>query len=197
MARPPRNEYAEGVYHVTTRGNNRRGIYTDVRDRVVFLAMLDRAFRRYHWQIYAYCLMTTHFHLVFGVPEGGLSAGMCELNGGFARWSNWRHGREDHLFGKRFSSIEILTDAHLLEACRYVVLNPVRAGLCSKPEDWPWSSYRATAGIIDPPAFLSLGSLLALFANRPEDAMRAYRAFIRDGLVSPGHGPVPGTDTEV
>jgi REP element-mobilizing transposase RayT len=197
MARPPRNEYVGGFYHVNTRGNNRRRIFIDARDREVFIKMIERVVRRYCWQIYAYCLMTTHFHLVLELPEGGMSAGMCELNGGFARWSNWRHGREDHLFGKRYSSTAIERDAHLLEACRYVVLNPVRAGLCSKPEDWPWSSYRASAGISPAPSFLALDRLLFLFASRREDAMRAYRTFIRNGLLSSGQVLVPGTDTEV
>jgi putative transposase len=134
MSRPHRNAYPGGYFHVGTRGNNKQAIYIDGVDRYWFLEMFGKATVRYEWSIYAYCLMTNHYHAVLCIPEGGLSEGMCELNGGFARWSNFRHGRVDHLFGRRFSSREIKTEEYLLEACRYVVLNPVRAGLVRRPE---------------------------------------------------------------
>ncbi len=132
--------------------------------------------------VLAYCLMTTHYHLVVFVPLGGLSDGMRLLNCGYSRQTNRRHGRTMHLFRQRFFSVETRSHAHLLECCRYVVLNPVRAGLCERPEDWPWSSYRATAGIDVAPPFLAVQHVLGLFGRDLRRAEAAYRAFVEDGM---------------
>src|SRR5437899_7732993 len=99
MPRPPRNAYPGGFFHVGTRGNSRCRVFLDATDYTVFLMMLDRSERKYNWRVYSWCLMTTHYHLVVAIPDGALSQGICELNGSFARWSNLRHEREDHLFG--------------------------------------------------------------------------------------------------
>lgn len=184
MPRPPRNAYPGGHFHAGTRGNSRCRVFLDATDYTVFLMMLDRSERKYNWRIYAWCLMTTHYHLVVSIPDGGLSQGMCELNGSFARWSNLRHEREDHLFGKRFNSSEILTDEHFREACRYVVLNPVRAGMCDDPAEWRWSSYRPSAGYDEAPPYLALGELLALFDVDPGLGVALYRDFIDEGRAS-------------
>jgi putative transposase len=197
MSRPHRNAYPGGYFHVGTRGNNKQAIYIDGVDRYWFLEMFGKATVRYEWSIYAYCLMTNHYHAVLCIPEGGLSEGMCELNGGFARWSNFRHGRVDHLFGRRFSSREIKTEEHLLEACRYVVLNPVRAGLVRRPDDWSWSSYRACAGLDYPRKWFSPTTLLRVFSTRPEEAREQYCRFVEAGLVEEGLVPVPVTEDEV
>jgi len=153
--------------------------------------MLDRSERKYNWRVYAWCLMTTHYHLVLSIPDGGLSPGMCELNGGFARWSNKRHEREDHLFGRRFGSTEIERDEHLLESIRYVILNPVRAGMCKEAAAWHWSSYRASAGLEAAPRYLALGELLALFSVDPGRAVASFRDFVDSGTAEPS---VPGTE---
>jgi REP element-mobilizing transposase RayT len=196
MPRRPRNAYRDGFFHVHTRGNNKQDIYLDGIDRYWFLEMLGKVVGRYEWIVYAFCLMTNHYHAVLGIPEGGLSQGMCDLNGGFARWANIRHDRCDHLFGRRFGSREIADDSYLLEACRYVVLNPVRAGLVEVPEDWAWSSYRACAGLDYAPKWFDPGALLRLFSPRPDEAIAAYRRFVRAGLVESSRVPVPGTVPE-
>jgi putative transposase len=196
VARKPRNSYAGGIYHVTTRSNDRRLVFVDDNARLTFLRQFVRIAARYEWRTLAYCLMTTHYHVVLRTPEGGLSEGMRDLNGGFARWWNRRQGRRDHVFGKRFGSVEVRTDSHLLEACRYVVLNPVRAGLCSDPAEWLWSSHRASAGIDHAPNFLAVGELLSAFSHRPALARRAYRRFVAGGQVRAAHVPVPGIVTE-
>jgi hypothetical protein len=121
---------------------------------------------------------------------------MCELNGGYARFSNIRHGRCDHLFGRRFSSREIKTEEYLLEACRYVVLNPVRAGLVERPEQWSWSSYRACAGLEYPLPWFAPKTLLQLFSPRPPEAVELYRRFVERGLVEEGPVSVPVTEDE-
>ncbi|HEU5279282.1 MAG TPA: transposase [Gaiellaceae bacterium] len=178
MPRPTRDAQPGGFFHVWARGNRRCQVFEDSADYTTFLSILARQERRHNWRLYAWCLMTTHYHLVVGTPDGGLSAGMCALNGGFARWSNKRHGRQDHLFGKRFGSTEISGDAHLLDVCRYVALNPVRARMGEHPADWPWSSYRASAGYDKAPPFLALGDLLNLFDLDLGRAAASYRAFV-------------------
>jgi len=126
--------------------------------------------------------MSNHYHLVIQIEESGLSDGMQVLNGDFARFVNARHGHEGHLFRNRFWSDLIEEESHLLEACRYIVLNPVRAALCSRPGGWRWSSYRACAGLDFAPSFLAAADLLRLFGRSPAAARRAYRAFVHDGV---------------
>jgi REP element-mobilizing transposase RayT len=201
MGRQRRNAYEDGYYHVHTWGNNKQPIYLDDLDRKVFLQLLERSQAKYEWVIFEWCLMTTHYHFVVRITQSGLAQGMSELNGSYARWSNRRHGRCDHVFGKRYVSNEITTDAHLLGACRYVVLNPVRAGLCSHPQEWRWSSYRASAGLEPPRAFhardLLLGHVRELFGTPSDDPHRVYRVFVEAGLYGARPEPVPGTVTGV
>ena len=178
MARAWRQEELGGIYHVAARGNNGQDIFRDDFDRKEFLKRLGRCVSRYRWVCLAYCLMTNHFHLVLRNPEGGLSSGMPELISGHARQMNQRHGRRDHLFKQRFFSVQLTRESHFLEACRYVVLNPVRAGLCQSPAEWRWSSYRACAGHTFALGFLSTGELLRIFDSRPGMAAARYRSFV-------------------
>jgi putative transposase len=199
MPRPRRAIEPGGHYHVHTRGNNKRPIYIDERDRVGFLELFALLQQKYEWRVYAWALMTNHYHFVLQVPTGALSAGMCELNGRYARWSNRRHGRCDHVFGERFTSNEIRSDEYLVEACRYVVLNPVRAGVCRRPDEWKWSSYGASAGLRKPEPFLAHDALFdlfhAMFGTPKTKMFEAYERFVLSGLVQTrlfDHA-VPGT----
>jgi REP element-mobilizing transposase RayT len=179
----PRLQVPGGYYHLGTRGNDKCEIFRDAHDRLVFLMLLTRAAQRYGWSIVAYCLMTNHYHLVMQIGEAGMSRGFCELNGGYARMFNARHGRMNHLFGRRYWDALIDDDAHLLESIRYTVLNPVRAGLKPRPADWEWSSFRGCAGIDHPLRLLDVEHTLGLF-HRPNvfAARRAFRQHVRDGL---------------
>jgi hypothetical protein len=126
--------------------------------------------------------MDNHYHLVVETPEGNLSAGMRRLNGVYTQASNWIHGTTGHVFQGRFNAVLIQKETHLMETCRYVVLNPVRAGIAELPEAWPWSSYRATAGMESPWGCLETEWILAQFSADTQEAQRQYRQFVRIGI---------------
>lgn len=146
MARPLRLEYPGALYHVTSRGNARARIYADDADRRNFLELLGAVCDRHRWRVHAYCLMGNHYHLVIETPEPTLSKGMRHLNGVYTQAFNRRHRKVGHLFQGRYTAILVDKDKYLLELARYVVLNPVRAGMVKSAGQWPWSSYRALIG---------------------------------------------------
>jgi REP element-mobilizing transposase RayT len=189
MARPLRIEFPGALYHVTSRGDRREAIYEDDEDRERFLAVLAEVVERFNWLCHAYCLMTNHYHLVVETPDGNLSKGMRQLNGVFTQACNRRHERMGHLFQGRFKGILADKDSYLLELTRYVVLNPVRAGIVRRARDWPWSSYRAMVGEAPVPKWLATDGLLAQFGSRKSRARQRYRDFVADGA---GMGSVWG-----
>jgi putative transposase len=147
----------------------------------MFIAFVAQAVHRHRWICMAYCLMTNHFHLVLSLSGSNLSKGMHRINGVYARRFNERHGHRGHLFEARYSSTLIETEEHLLDAIRYVTLNPVTAGLCDDPAEWPWSSFRATAGLEPCPRFLAAARVRRLFGREPGGAER-YAQFVRDRI---------------
>lgn len=165
MARPLRIHYPGAVYHVTSRGNERRSIYRDDTDRAIFLEVLAHVAERYGWVVHAYCLMGNHYHLLVETPHANIAIGMRQLNGLYAQRFNRRHGRVGHLFQGRYAAILIQKERHFLRAARYVVRNPVRANLCASPEQWRCSSCAATAGLVPPPAFLTVEPLRRCFGD--------------------------------
>lgn len=170
------------MYHVTSRGNARNDTFRDDEDRGRFLSTLAAVVERYHWLCHAYCLMDNHYHLLIETPEGNLSRGMRQLNGVYTQASNRRHGEVGHVFQGRFKAILVDKDSYLKEVCRYVVLNPVRAGMVERPEAWRWSSYAATAGLSGKPEFLTVDWLLGCFGGRAKEARRRYRDFVAEGV---------------
>jgi len=182
MARPLRIEYPGAVYHVTARGNARQSIFRDEQDRGLFLGTLDHVTARYGWLCHAYCLMTNHYHLLIETPKPTLARGMRQLNGVYTQAFNRRHRRVGHLFQGRYHAVLVEREPHLLELCRYVVLNPVRVKACRTAGEWRWSSYRATAGFAGAPGFLTVDWVLAQFGQRRSQAEERYRAFVREGL---------------
>lgn len=182
MARPLRIEYSGAVYHVTSRGNARQKIFLDDRDRELFLLKLSEARERYGFVFHAYCLMGNHFHLLLETPKPDLSLGMQRINGEYTQAFNRRHRRVGHLFQGRFKAVLVEKERHLLELCRYVVLNPVRAKMVKDPGEWPWSSYRATGGLAEPPAFLTTAWILSQFGADAAQARARYRGFVSEGL---------------
>jgi REP element-mobilizing transposase RayT len=182
MARPLRIEFRGALYHVTSRGDRREVIFEDDEDRLVFLHTLAEVVERFHWLCHAYCLMRNHYHLLVETPDGNLSKGMRHLNGVYTQATNRRHTRTGHLFQGRFKAILVDKDPYLLELTRYVVLNPVRAGIVRRVENWPWSSYRAMIGKTPAPDWLATDGILALFAKRRTTAQKRYSEFVKQGI---------------
>ncbi len=129
--------------------------------------------------------MGNHYHLLVETPEANLSKGMRELNGRYTQAFNRRHRRIGHLLQGRFKAILVERESYLLELCRYVVLNPLRANMVRAPAQYKWSSYRATAGQGQAPAFLTTDWVLAQFGTRRGEAIKRYQAFIRQGVGEP------------
>jgi putative transposase len=141
VARLPRYVFpGNGVYHVTARGVDGTAIFRDDADRRGFLGLLGEVVDRHDWLVHAFCLMTNHYHLVVEALRVQLSFGLHRLNGLHAQRFNRRYRRTGHLFGDRFWSGSIDSDEELEAACTYVLANPVRAGLCTRPADWSWSA---------------------------------------------------------
>ena len=176
MARPLRIEFPHALYHVTSRGDRREPIFVDDADRAMFLALLDDACERFDAALLAYCLMGNHYHLVLTTRRANLSQLMRQLNGVYTQRFNRRHGKVGHVFQGRFNAILVDRDEYLLAVCRYVDLNPVRAGIVKAPGDWPWSSYRAHTGQAEPPRWLDGDALHTMLLAGPADTPRRRRA---------------------
>jgi putative transposase len=180
MPRSPRIQAPGASYHVTARGNDGGAVFRDDQDRRLFLSMLGRVVGRYEWTCHAYCLMTTHLHLLLTTGDPNLAAGMQRLNGSYAQTFNARRDRSGHLFQGRYHSVLVESHAHLLELYRYIALNPVRAGACRRPVDWPWSSYPAAVGFASSQSFSTDESLLVHFGDEPTRARSRLRRFVED-----------------
>jgi putative transposase len=181
MGREARIEVPGGIYHLGSRGNRGCPIYMDDDERKTFLRMFGRVSRRHGWSLATHCLMTNHYHLLMTIEER-LSNGMRELNGGFSLYTNAKNDLLGHLFKNRFWYEPIESDAHFLETVRYIVLNPIRAGICDSPEEWCWSSYRALAGLDFAPPFLATDVVLRCFGDSPAKAREAFRQFVSEGI---------------
>jgi len=182
MARPLRIELAGGLYHVTSRGDRQEAIFRNDQDREDWLTVLGDVCSRFNWRCHAYCEMSNHYHFVVETPEANLSKGMRQLNGVYTQQFNRRHGVVGHLFQGRFKGILVERDAYLLELSRYVVLNPVRAGMVPDVSAWPWSSYRAMLGLARAPAWLQTDWVLGQFGSERHQAQTQYSNFVAQGV---------------
>jgi len=185
MARPLRISFEGALYHVTNRGNEKRDIFTDDTEKKVFLRLLKAAVKENQWRCYGYCLMNNHYHLLLETPLANISKGMKKINAEYSQYFNSKHRRVGHLFQGRFKAILVEKDSHLLELCRYIVLNPVRAGLCITPDKYEWSSYRATMNRSACPRLIERNWILSQFSESLAEkaARNLYQQFVKEGDI--------------
>jgi len=182
MVRPLRLNIENGLYHVTSRGNEKKKIYDTPGDKEAFLGILSKVVKRYGWLCHAYCLMSNHYHLMIETPKCNLSQGMRQLNGVYTQFYNFKHKRNGHLFQGRFKAILVEKEVYLLALIRYVVLNPVKAEICKFAGEYKWSSYNATAGKVNKPEFLFTDWILSQFDSMRAAAVKKYEQFISEGI---------------
>ena len=201
MARPLRIEYFGAFYHITSRGNERKAVFKSVRDREKFLSYLGSATERYAAIVHVYCLMDNHYHLLMETPAGNLSQIMHHINGAYTTYFNATRERVGHLFQGRYKAILIEADEYAKELSRYIHLNPVRAGMCAHPEEYPWSSCRYYTIERKAPNWLQRGFILGYFGQNFSVSMKGYRDFIHavmgegyeDPLAELKHSVILGT----
>jgi len=183
VPRPKRIHYEDAVYHVTSRGNERRKIVLDDADRWIFLKVLAETVEHHGVVCHAWVLMDNHYHLLLETPSANLSPAMKHLNGIYTQKFNKKHHRVGHLFQGRFKAMVVEKDTYLKELCRYLVLNPVRAKMVKHPREWKWSSYRATVGLEKSESWVEINWILSQFGRNVKAARKAYQAFVEDGMA--------------
>ncbi|MDP6546911.1 MAG: transposase [Phycisphaerae bacterium] len=188
-----RIQFAGALYHVMSRGNEKRPIVRDDIDRNKRLDWLRRTVELYGWRLHAFALMTNHEHLFVETPEPNLSAGMQYLGGSYTSYFNWRYKRSGHLFQGRFKAHLVQTEGYFREVSRYIHLNPVRAGMAARPQDYLWSSYPGYAQARRTVAWVCYDRVLTEFGANPRDARRAYGRFVRAGVNDPPPSPFAKT----
>ena len=196
MARPLRIEYAGAFYHVMHRGNAGADIFKSVRDREKFLEYVGKAVERYQIKIHTYCLMTNHYHFLIETSQANLSQAIKWINVGYVAYFNRKRRRTGHLFQGRFKAVVIDADEYLKHLSRYIHLNPVRAGMVERCQDYPWSSYPVFGGYAKSPEWLETDWLLSLFDQNRKKAMERYREFVEsvqnEKIEDPSKGIVSG-----
>lgn len=203
MTRPLRLEFPGALYHVTSRGNRQHPIYRDDSDRRAWQDALALACKRHNFVVHSFCQMGHHFHLLVETVEANLAQGMRQLNGVYTQHFNRRHRLVGHLFQGRYKAILVQKESYLLELCRYIALNPVRARIVPSPDDWQWSSHHFLVNSGSPPCWLEHDRLLERFGDTRDAAMPAYRAFVLAGIGGPSpfiatrHGVLLGDDAFV
>ncbi len=182
MGRPLRIEYPGALYHITSRGNERKKIYLDEGDRLKFLAILEDYHDRYGILIHSYVLMDNHYHLILETPKGNLLKVMHGINGGYTGYFNRKYGRSGHLFQGRYKGILVDKDNYLVELSRYVHLNPVRVSMVKRPEEYKWSSYAGYIAEGKEVKWVEYAWVLSKFGSNVKRAREKYRAYVEEGL---------------
>ena len=183
--RKPRLHYHGAMYHVITRGNSRQQIFSEQDDYKIFLEYLRTLKERKPFELYAFCLMPNHVHLLIEVKKEPLSVIMQRLLTGYTRYFNMKNKKRGHLFQGRYKAILCEKDSYLLELVRYIHLNPVRAKIVKKPSQWEWSGHGSLLGTVKN-ELIDEEDMLKLFCSEKNKARSLYEEFIRDG-VALGH----------
>jgi REP element-mobilizing transposase RayT len=183
MSRPLRIEFPGAVYHITARGNEKKAIFRNDRDREKFVEILSLIIKRFKWICHSYCLMGNHYHILIETQEANLARGMKQLNGIYTQSFNHRYNRVGHLFQGRYKAILVEKESYLLVLSRYIVLNPVRAGLVNHPGEWPWSSYSTILEKVKKTDFLTVDWILSRFSPDKTNAVKEYIQFVLAGYM--------------
>ena len=189
MARPLRIQFPGAVYHVISRGNERKRIVRDDADREKRLDWLRRTVEVYGWELHAFVLMNNHEHLFVQTPLPNLSAGMQYLNGSYTSYFNRRHRRAGHLFQGRFKGHLVEEEGYFLEISRYIHLNPVRAKMVAAPDEYRWSSFAGYVHVRKKVPWVCYAKVLGEFGREQTAARRAYGRFVRAGIDRPPPSP--------
>ncbi len=176
MARPLRIEYPDAVYHVLNRGTARQRVFREPPHYQLFLAGLAEAHTRWGVEVFAYCLMGTHYHLCLRTPAGNLSRVMRHLDGTYTQRFNRARGRDGPLFRGRYQAILVEAEVYLTAVVRYIHWNPVQAGLVKSPEDYAWSSHHYFLSPKKAPRWLNMAEVLAPFVSS-----KAFHRFVLAG----------------
>ena len=190
MTRPLRIEFAGAYYHITSRGNEQRKIFTGSQDREQFLLYLHSAYERFSALIQCYCLMDNHYHLFLQTPLGNLSQIMHYINASYTGYFNRMHKRFGHLFQGRFNGILVEPSSYALELSRYIHLNPVRANIVIRAEDYRWSSYRYYLDVSDKPEWLDTDLILSYFGELKSKRIQLYHNFIQETIGKEYENPL-------
>ncbi len=181
MARALRIEYEDAVYHVTARGNERKKIFFTKLDHEKFLDYIQEAKKKYGILVHSYVLMSNHYHLIIETPNANLSKAMQYINGSYTTYVNAKRKRSGHLFQGRYKAIIVDIDNYLLELSRYIHLNPVRAKMVKKPEEYTYSSYKAFISNQREGA-LTKELLMSMMGNNSGESKRKYKAFVESAI---------------
>jgi REP element-mobilizing transposase RayT len=182
MARPLRVAFPDAIYHVMARRHENQKLFIIERDYTAFRERLKTAVERFKLNLYAYCLMPTHYHLFLSTPLANLSQSMQWLNTAYTVWFNRRHQHKGHLLQGRFKAKLVEDDAYFGELSRYIHLNPVRAEIVEKPEEWRWSSYPGYWRKANEEPFVTYERVLKTYSSTPRQARRQYRVFVDAGM---------------
>jgi REP element-mobilizing transposase RayT len=175
-------EYPSALYHITSRGNERKNIFLEDEDRVKFLKIIEDYHDRYGILIHSYVLMDNHYHLVLETLRGNLLKIMHGINSSYTGYFNRKYGRSGHLFQGRYKGIIVEKDTYLLSLSRYVHLNPVRAGVVERPEYYRWSSYPGYIGKQKESEWVDYAWVLSQFEKDKNVARKKYREYTEEGL---------------
>lgn len=190
MGRPLRIEYPDAFYHITARGNERQNIFKSNRDRERFLGYLASASERYKAIIHTYSLMDNHYHILLQTPAGNLSQIMHHINGAYTNYFNAKRKRFGHLFQGRYKALLVDIDEYAQELSRYIHLNPVKAGVVEKPEQYKWSSYRDYINVNKSSQWLCIDFILSLFSRKTSVAKKQYRRFVESMIAVEYESPL-------
>ena len=155
-----------------------RVLFIDEEDRIRYLALLAQEVEQRKWRVLTYCEMTNHVHLLICTPEPDLGAGIKAVHGRFAVDLNRRHRQHGHVFGARFDNRLVVSDRHLHGCLRYIARNPVEAGMCATPIDWPWSGHAALLGLAEPSGGIDVAGALEWFGPNVGAARIAYQQLV-------------------